>query len=75
MMTNITGTGCLLSSVVGAFLTAGMERPLEATAEALSFYKRAGEETAKISTGPGDFAVNFLNTLHTLDREPKTFLV
>lgn len=70
MMTNITGTGCLLSSVVGAFLTVGMDRPLEATAEALSFYKRVGEQTANISKGPGDFAMNFLNTLHTLDREP-----
>ncbi|WP_153732559.1 hydroxyethylthiazole kinase [Sporosarcina obsidiansis] len=75
MMTAITGTGCLLSSVVGAFLTVGSERPLEAAAEALLFYKRAGEETANISQGPGDFAMNFLNTLHTLDREPKTFLV
>ncbi|PIC63540.1 hydroxyethylthiazole kinase [Sporosarcina sp. P13] len=75
MMTNITGTGCLLSSVVGAFLTAGIEKPLEATAEELSFYKRVGEETAKVSTGPGDFAMHFLNTLHTLDREIKTFLV
>ena len=75
MMTNITGTGCLLSSVVGAFLTVGSERPLEAVADALCFYKRAGEQTAKISKGPGDFAVNFINTLHTLDRDTKTYFV
>ncbi|ARK24709.1 hydroxyethylthiazole kinase [Sporosarcina sp. P37] len=75
MMTAITGTGCLLSSVTGAFLAVGMDRPLAAVADALSFYKRAGELTAEISRGPGDFAVNFLNTLHTLDRETKTFLV
>ncbi|PID22257.1 hydroxyethylthiazole kinase [Sporosarcina sp. P3] len=74
MMTTITGTGCLLSSVTGAFLAIGMENPLESVADALSFYKRAGEQTAKISRGPGDFAVNFLNTLHTLDRDSKTFL-
>lgn len=75
MMTAVTGMGCLLSSVVGAFLSVGAERPLEAAAAALSFYKRAGEQTARISKGPGDFAVNFLNTLHTLDRQSETFLV
>lgn len=74
-MTEITGTGCLLSSVVGAFLAVGSESPLEAAADALSFYKRAGEVSAGISAGPGDFAVNFLNTLHTLDRDNNTFLV
>ncbi|PID26108.1 hydroxyethylthiazole kinase [Sporosarcina sp. P7] len=75
MMTTITGTGCLLSSVTGAFLSVGMEHPLEAVADALSFYKRAGEQTAKVSRGPGDFAVNFLNTLYTLDNERKTISV
>lgn len=75
MMTNITGTGCLLSSVVGAFLSIGSERPLEAAAAALAFYKRAGEEAAKVSHGPGDFAMNFLNALYTLDRKTKTYLV
>lgn len=75
MMTNITGTGCLLSSVVGAFLTVGAERPLEAAADALRFYKRAGEQAAKISKGPGDFTMNFLNALHTLDSDPKTYFV
>lgn len=74
-MTLITGMGCLLSSVVGAFLAVGNERPLEAAADALSFYKRAGEAAANASRGPGDFAVNFLNILHTLDRENQTVLV
>lgn len=75
MMTTITGTGCLLSSVVGAFLAVGADRPLEAAADALSFYKRAGEQTANSSKGPGDFAMNFLNTLHSLDRDTKTYFV
>lgn len=75
MMTTITGTGCLLSSVVGAFLAVGTESPMEAAADALSFYKRAGEQTAQISKGPGDFAMNFLNILHSLDRETKTYFV
>ncbi|BAQ09235.1 hypothetical protein OXB_0763 [Bacillus sp. OxB-1] len=63
LMTRVTGVGCLLSSVVGAFLTVANEKPLEAAATALAFYKQVGEHAAEAATGPGDFAVHFLNGL------------
>lgn len=63
LMTQVTGVGCLLSSVAGAFLAVANENPLQAVATALSFYKQVGEKAAQQATGPGDFAVHFLNGL------------
>lgn len=67
IMTRVTGVGCLLSSVTGAFLAVGNENSLETVASALSFYKQAGEKTAELATGPGDFAIHFLNTLYSTE--------
>ena len=39
----ITGTGCMLSSVVGVFISANPDNILKATAVALSAYRLAGE--------------------------------
>lgn len=64
MMTRVTGVGCLLSSVVGAFLAVAEEHTVEAAATALTFYKNAGEKAAALAVGPGDFAVHFLNALN-----------
>ncbi|QUW20433.1 hydroxyethylthiazole kinase [Sporosarcina sp. Marseille-Q4063] len=65
LMTRVTGVGCLLSSVVGAFLAVAHENQMEAAATALTFYKCAGEKAAKLAVGPGDFAVHFLNALYS----------
>lgn len=43
MMSSITGTGCQLSAMTAAFVTANMENPLEATAAAVSAMGLAGE--------------------------------
>lgn len=69
LMTRITGMGCLLSAVCAAFLSVGMHAPLETTAYSLAFYKKAGEIAAEHASGPGDFAVHFLNALYQLDDE------
>lgn len=65
LMTRVTGVGCLLSSVAGAFLAVANQKPLEAVATALTFYKQVGEQAAEIAVGPGDFAVHFLNALYS----------
>ncbi len=65
LMTRVTGVGCLLSSIVGAFLAVGHENQLEAVATALNFYKRAGEKAAELADGPGDFVAHFLNGLYS----------
>lgn len=62
-MSNVTGMGCLLSSVAGAFLAVRNENQLDAVAQALTFYKQAGEQAAERATGLGDFAVQFINAL------------
>ncbi len=43
MMSSITGTGCQLSAMTAAFVTANPENPLEATAAAVSAMGYAGE--------------------------------
>lgn len=67
-LTQVTGAGCLLSSVVAAFLATG-EDTLEAAACAVSFYGVAAELAAKNANGPGSFQVAFLDLLASLDGE------
>jgi hydroxyethylthiazole kinase len=69
LMERITGMGCLLSAVSAAFLSVGKHSPIEAVAYSLAFYKRAGEVAAEMASGPGDFAVYFLNALYQLEDE------
>ncbi|MCM3147933.1 hydroxyethylthiazole kinase [Bacillus sp. FSL W8-1143] len=66
-LTKVTGTGCLLTSVIGAFCAVG-ERPLHASAAALLFYGVAAEKAAQYNQnkGPGTFQMELLNALsHT----------
>ena len=69
LMSRITGAGCLLSAVAGAFLAVADENQLNAVATALAFYKQAGEYAAAQSSGPGHFAVHFLNALYAVNEE------
>lgn len=65
VLTKVTGTGCLLSAVVGAFLAASGGAWLEAAVEAISFYGVAAEIAANRSRqqGVGSFQIEFLNQL------------
>lgn len=67
LMSRITGMGCLLSAVSAAFLSIGKLAPIETVAYSLAFYKKAGEVAAEQASGPGDFAVHFLNAMHQLE--------
>lgn len=71
ILTQITGTGCLLSAVVGAFLAVSGGEVLEAAAEALSFYGVAAEIAVEAAEGqgPGSFQIEFLNQLSLLTPE------
>lgn len=64
ILTKVTGTGCLLSAVVGA-LTAVEKDHLEAATSALVFYGVAAEIAANRTDekGPGSFQIEFLNQL------------
>lgn len=69
VMSRITGSGCLLSAVCGAFLSAGKEDPFRSVAAALAFYKAAGERAAETSSLPGSFLPAFIDRLALLGEE------
>jgi hydroxyethylthiazole kinase len=70
LLTKVTGTGCLLTSVIGAF-TGVEEDLLEASVAALAYYgiaaKKAATKTAE--SGPGSFQIEFLNQLSMVSAE------
>ncbi|WP_219834577.1 hydroxyethylthiazole kinase [Paenibacillus sp. R14(2021)] len=68
ILTKVTGTGCLLSSVIAAFLAVAGSAQLEAITEALAFYGVAAELAYATTEGrgPGSFQVELLNQLALL---------
>jgi hydroxyethylthiazole kinase len=70
ILTKVTGTGCLLTSVIGAF--AGVEKDLLlASVAALTYYGVAAEKAAEktVEFGPGSFQIEFLNQLTQVSNE------
>ncbi|MGN4426746.1 hydroxyethylthiazole kinase [Bacillus cereus group sp. MYBK30-1] len=64
ILTKVTGTGCLLTSVIGAF--AAVEKDyVKAAVAAVTFYGVAAELAAAktVEKGPGSFQIEFLNQL------------
>ena len=66
-MGRITGSGCMATALVGAFLTVEKD-PFLATAEAMIAFGIAGEAAAKVSKGPGTFRANLIDAVANLDR-------
>lgn len=64
ILTKVTGTGCLLTSVIGAF-SAIEKNLIMAAVSALTFYGVAAELAAQKTEGkgPGSFQIEFLNQL------------
>ncbi|TYB34355.1 MAG: hydroxyethylthiazole kinase [Flexistipes sinusarabici] len=67
VMTKVTGTGCGLSAVTGAFCSVLTENKLKAGVAASALFSSCGEKAAKISSKPGSFMTAFLDTLYTCD--------
>ena len=65
LMTRVTGTGCGLSAVTGAFCAVCPTEPLQAVSAAFGFYGMCGELAAQIGPKPGSFATAFLDTLYS----------
>jgi hydroxyethylthiazole kinase len=61
MSQQVTGTGCAVTAVVGAFLA--VAPPREAAIAALELMKHAAEIAGKTATGPGSFSVAFIDAL------------
>lgn len=70
LQSKITGAGCLLSSVVGAFVSVH-DHLLEAVTSAVIFYGISAQVAAEQSPnmGPGHFQVHFLDALYQLTPE------
>lgn len=66
LMTKVTGVGCGLSAVAGAFCAANAEDYLSATAAAFGVYGLCGDLAAKGSQGPGSFFPAFLDALYAI---------
>jgi hydroxyethylthiazole kinase len=69
LMARVTGTGCGLSAVCGAFCAAAdSSRYLEAVAAAFAFYGLCGQLAADICDKPGSFQTAFLDCLYSADK-------
>jgi len=65
VMTKVTGIGCGLSAVTGAFCAAAGENLIFAVAAAFGFYGMCGDLAVRISDKPGSFFVAFIDTLYS----------
>jgi len=61
----VTGTGCILSAIIGAFAAVETD-PLAAAAGAIAFFGVAGERAALRSQGPGTFRAALIDVLSEL---------
>lgn len=68
LMPYVTGTGCAVSALVGAF-AAVEEDMVVAAAGALAFLGLAGEQAAKKAKGPGTFMIELLDALYNMSPE------
>ena len=62
-MTRVTGIGCGLSAVVGAFCAMAGQDLFEAVVSAFGFYGICGEMAASVADKPGSFEVAFIDSL------------
>jgi hydroxyethylthiazole kinase len=68
LLTTLTGTGCMATSVIGAFCAVEKDYIL-AAASGLAVYGLAAELAAKKAKGPGSFKVAFFDAVYNLTTE------
>ena len=68
MMAQVVGTGCMTTSMVGAFAAVESNYAYAAVAALLCF-EIAAEAAVKQSNGPGTFKVQLFDVLYNLDQE------
>lgn len=66
LMTKVTGIGCGLSAVTGAFCAKADGDLLFATAAALGYYGLCGDLAAGVSRKPGGFFTAFVDALYSI---------
>ena len=68
MLGNVSGTGCMVSSVVGCYIGA-CGRSIEAVASAVTAFNIAAEVAVTRCGGPGTFRLALLDAMFNLDGE------
>lgn len=68
MMPRVTGMGCMLTAIIGAF-NAVEDDPMIATVSAVVFFGLAGEQAGLLGKGPGTFKTAFFDALHSFTTE------
>lgn len=68
MFQSITGSGCMLGSVISSFLAVNRES-FNASIEGLVTFNIAGELAIKKSHGPGSFRQNLIDEIYNFKRE------
>ncbi|MGK9431050.1 hydroxyethylthiazole kinase [Bacillus atrophaeus] len=70
LLTKVTGAGCLLTSIIGAFCAVEKDT-LKATVSAIASYGAAAELAARHTShqGPGSFQIELLNQLYSLSEK------
>lgn len=66
LMQKVTGMGCSLTAVIGAF-QAVIKDPFEATLIAAHYFGLCGEVASKKNSSPGSFKIGFLDELYDPD--------
>jgi hydroxyethylthiazole kinase len=69
MMSSVVGTGCMATSVIGAFAGAVPERITEAAAAGLVCYEVAAELAARQAGGPASFKQALLDRIYHLSED------
>jgi hydroxyethylthiazole kinase len=69
LMTKVTGMGCGLSAVIGAFCSVCEKEIIKACACGFAYYGVCGELAYSISKNPGSFNVNFVDMLYSVTKE------
>lgn len=67
MMARITGSGCMSTAVIGAFVGANRENVLDATACAVCTMGLSGQRAAQCATGTGTFRTALIDELSRMD--------
>jgi hydroxyethylthiazole kinase len=68
LMSRITGSGCMATAIIAAFLAVDSDA-VSAAATALSYFGLAGEIAGSNSLGPGTFMVHLLDALYSITPE------
>lgn len=68
MMANVVGTGCMATSVIGAFAAVETDHVV-ASVSGLICYEVAAEIAALVAAGPGSFKENLYDAVYNLDSE------